>query len=208
MSLSLLRKSPLEACRLNVYRTGPQPGSFDAHGSLVEGGPCSINATKFGHMAFELRAVASNYASNDYFYPWLQRGVGWVQVPTSVPDGTLVLTGGVNGCTIVVTQLLGHYYFYHDGDSRHLYPGLTTGTEVARVTPADYDPGDAANRLFQDRLASLAASGTRPAGDLSYGHFVVAVKHKGRFGLYVTGLMSINGVSKLPSDTSPCLATF
>lgn len=208
MSLALLRRSPLDACRSNVYRTGPQPGSFTGQGQLVEGGPCSLNVSQFGDGAFDVKAVASSYASSDYFYPWLQRGVGWVKVPKSVPNGTIVLTGGVNGCTIVVTELLGDYFFYHDGDSRHLYPGLTTGREVARVGPADYDPGDAGSNAFQQRLAALAAARTQPSGDVSYGHFVIAVKHAGQFGLYVTGLMSLNGFSRLPSDASPRLATF
>lgn len=208
MSLAELRSNPADACNRYVYRTGPNPGSFSTHGAIVEGGMCTIAQKAISAGFYDLKAVATGYAGTDYFYPWLQRGIGWVQVPKSAPDGTIVMTGGVNGCTIVVTELLSNYFFYHDGDSSHLYPGLTTGREVARIAPQDYDPGDAANTAFQQALARAAASGQRPSGDLSYGHYVIAVKSKARFGLYATGLMSLNGLSRLASGDSSCLATF
>lgn len=208
MSLATLRSDPQNACMRNVYRTGPAPGSFTGQGAIVEGGRCTIATKEVATGIFDLTAVASNYASVDYFYPWLQRGVGWVQVPKTVPDGTIVMTGGVNGCTLVVTELLSNYFFYHDGDSRYLYPGLTTGNEVARVAPKDYDPMGCGQKAFEEALAQASRKGTRPVGDISYGHFVVAVKTNGRFGMYVTGVMSLNGLTKLPLGASSCVATF
>ena len=208
MSLALLRSDPMNACLANVYRTGPNPGSFTGAGAMVEGGGCTIGSNEVNTGFFDLKATASNYASYDYFYPWLQRGVGWVQVPKNAPDGTIVMTGGVNGCTMVVTELLSSYYFYHDGDSKYLYPGMTTGNEVARVSPKDYDPLGWANKIFQSKLHEGARAGVVPVGDVSYGHFVVAVKKDGRFGMYSTGVMSFNGLTKLPVGLSPCIVTF
>ena len=118
MSLATLRSDPQNACLRNVYRTGPAPGSFTGQGAIVEGGRCTIAATEVTTGVFDLKAIASNYASTDYFYPWLRQGVGWVQIPKNVPDGTIVMTGGVNGCTLVVTEFLSNYFFYNDGDSK------------------------------------------------------------------------------------------
>jgi hypothetical protein len=45
-------------------------------------------------------------------------------------------------------------------------------------------------------------------GDVSYGHFVVAIKKNGRYGMYATGIMSLNGLKKLPFGVTPCIVTF
>jgi hypothetical protein len=208
MSLGTLRADPLNSCLRNVYRTGPARGSFTDKGDIVEGGRCTIGCDEVETGFYDLKATASSYQSNDYFYPWLQRGIGWVKVPKAVPDGTIVMTGGVNGCTLVVTELLTSYYFYHDGDSKYLYPGLTTGNEIARVAPKDYDPLGWGQKMFASALGEAARAGVQPQGDTSYGHFVVAVKKEGRFGFYSTGVMSLNGLTKLPIGLSPCIVTF
>ena len=208
MSLKTLRSDPMNSCWRNVYRTGPKPGSFTGRGDLVEGGSCTIEATEVQPGIYDLKAVATSSAGRDYFYPWLRRGVGWVKVPKNVPDGTIVMTGGVNGCTIVVTEFMSNYYFYHDGDSKYLNPALTTGSEVARVTPKDYDPLAWGQKKFEEALQEAGRSGTALSGVVSYGHFVVAVKSGGRFGIYVTGAMSLNGLTKLPVGVTPCVVTF
>jgi hypothetical protein len=61
---------------------------------------------------------------------------------------------------------------------------------------------------FQDALAEAARKGVKPKGDVSYGHFVIAVKQAGRYGFYATGLMSLNGLRKLPFAVTPCIVTF
>ncbi|MBM3508443.1 MAG: hypothetical protein FJX64_12315 [Alphaproteobacteria bacterium] len=208
MSIATLRSDPASACLRNVYRTGPAANSFNGQGAVVEGGGCSIDVKEAQTGVFDLKAVASGYASNDFFFPWLQRGVGWVKVRKSVPDGTLVITGGVNGCTLVVSEHQTDYYFYHDGDSKYLKPSMITGNEVARVTPNDYDPNGIGQKAFEAALAKAAGSGVKPVGDVSYGHFIVSVKKNGQFGMYVTGVMSLNGLTRLPGGDSACVATF
>jgi hypothetical protein len=208
MSLPILRIDPLTACTNNAYRTGPSPGSFNGQGAIVEGGRCTIASMQLAPRIFQLTATAAANAGTDYFYPWLQRGIGWARVPRNVPNGTIVMTGGVNGCTLVVTEFMSDYYFYHDGDSSHLYRGLTTGREVARVAPRDYDPFDRGRKAFESELSTAASRGVRPAGDVSYGHFVLAIKNNGRFGMYATGLTSLNGLSILPPAITPCIVTF
>ena len=208
MSLKQLRADPLNACLTNVYRTGPGRDAFNGAGALVEGGPCVIDAKEVQAGFYDLKAVPTGYTGSDYFYPWLRTGVGFVKVPKNGPDGTIVMTGGVNGCSIVVNELGSDFYFYHDGDSKFLGTVATVGTGVAKVTPRDYDPFDMGNKAFSAALASAAKAKVKPTGDVSYGHFVVAVKVAGRFGFYSTGVMSLNGLAKLPVGLTTCIVKF
>ena len=44
---------------------------------------------------------------------------------------------------------------------------------------------------------------------VAYAHYVIAVKQGGRFGFYVTGQISLNGLSKLPNGWgTSCIVTF
>lgn len=84
------------------------------------------------------------------------------------------MTGGVNGCTIVVSEHGSDYYFYHDGDSKHLNLNAVRGNIVAKVTPKDYDCLNWGNKLFAKELYQASQKGVKPSGDTSYGHFIVA----------------------------------
>lgn len=198
MTLSKLRVNPEHACQQFAYRTAPASGSFNT-GNV--GGPCTISCTEAAPGFFDLKATATN-VSSDYFYPWVGSGVGEVTVPKAVPDGSVVMTGGMNGCTIVVVDRLQNYIFYHDADSKHLTPMRMT---VAKVAPNDYDPLDWGLKEFKSAMDSADQEDLK--GDISYGHFVVAVKHKGQFGMYVTGVISLNGLRRL-TQVSYCLGTF
>ena len=207
MSLAVLRLLPIDACRANIYKAGPESGSFTNTGTLVEGGKCQINEEFVKPGMYHLKAKASD-TGTDYFFPWLRTGVGYVKVPHAAPDGTVVLTGGVNGCSIVVSTLQNDYYFYHDGDSKCLIPGMVKGKEVARVGPDEYDPLNQARDQFSAALGTASGAGVKPAGDVSYGHFVLAVKKNGQFGLYSTGVMSLNGFTKLTQGALPLCPLF
>ncbi len=207
MSLSTLRSDPKNACMRNVYRTGPASGSFTGAGDMVEGGRCTITSGEASTGFFDLKATAKT-TGTDFFYPWLRTGVGWVKVPKNVADGTIVMTGGVNGCSLVVSEQTTDYYFYHDGDSKYLKDDMVVGNEIARVAPKDYDPLGWGQKTFESALQKAAQTGVKPVGDVSYGHFVVAVKKDGRFGFYSTGVMSLNGLTKLPIGLSTCIVTF
>lgn len=207
MSLAVLRVLPVDACRANIYKTGPEAGSFTNTGQLVEGGRCKINEEFVKPGMYHLKAEASA-AGTDYFFPWLRTAVGYVKVPLATPDGTVVLTGGVNGCSIVVSKHQNDYYFYHDGDSKFLRPEMVQGNEVARVGPNDYDPMNQGMNQFSAALGAASRAGVKPVGDVSYGHFVFAVKASGQFGLYSTGVMSLNGFTKLAQAALPLCPLF
>ena len=207
MSLATLRADPVNACMADVYRMALAAGSFAGTGNLVEGGRCTIDARAPAPGFFDLSATQAG-AGGDYFYPWVRQGVGWVRVPKAAPDGTIVMTGGVNGCSIVVTQDGSDFVFYHDGDSRYLTPQMMTGTEIARAGNKDYDPLGWGEKAFRNGLEDMRRRNITPKGELSYGYFVVAVKVAGRFGLYSTGAMSMNGLHRLPVGLSTCIVRF
>ena len=207
MSLSTLRADPMNACMGAVYQTVPQSGAFTGTGNMVEGGSCRIAATSPAPGVHTL--TASEAADGgDYFFPWVARSVGWVKVPKAAPDGTIVMTGGMNGCAFVVTADATHYYFYHDGDSRYLTPQMTTGAEVARAANKDYDPLGWGQKIFLRAGEEMRSRNETPQGPFFYAHYVIAVKAAGKFGLYATGLMSANGLQRLPIGLSPRITSF
>lgn len=75
MSLQSLRNNPLESCKFNVYRTGPQEGSFKRHGAIAQGGRCTIKEKKFANGFYDIKAIEAPNGNSDYFYPWLRQGV-------------------------------------------------------------------------------------------------------------------------------------
>lgn len=200
MSLPELRRTPKNACERNVYITS-QGVAFPAY---PVGGRCEIRAKQLQTGFFELRAYPDDAAGQDYFYPWVPDGVGTVQVPKNVPDGTIVMTGGLNGCGITVSEEGNSYIFYHDANCQYLTPANTRGKVVATAKPRDYDPLDWGFKAFQHALLQK-----EPSGEVFYGHCIVAVKKEGKFGLYVTGSMKLSGKrTQLPLNVSQCIVTF
>ena len=181
-----LRVNPSAVAQSTAIITGPTPGHF---AGVQQGDRCSITATQVNSGLYSLNAV--QHQGTDYFFPWLQRSFTWVRVPKPVSDGTIVLTGGVNGCTLVVSEDAGAYYFYHDGDSKYLKPGDIAGNVVSRIGPADYDPNDDLFTVFNGFVRSYAATGRDPGGAFDYGLYVFYVRVGGRFEAIKTGVISI-----------------
>jgi hypothetical protein len=76
---------------------------------------------------------------NDFYFPWVPSGVGEVIVPIKPDDGTIVVTGGMNGCTLQVNKDANHYYFYHDADGKYLGNlGPLPGKMVCHIGAASY----------------------------------------------------------------------
>jgi hypothetical protein len=128
---------------------------------------------------------------NDYCFPYVGNGFGWVSVPKNIPDGSLVVTDGLSGCDIIVTDHAGAYNFYHDADGKALqaYGSALIGREVVRIGPAAYDPGD----QLHNTLAQFTQKAELRKSPIQGGHFIVAVKHDGHFGLYVSGYRTAGG---------------
>ena len=40
----------------------------------------------------------ANHHSTDFYFPYVQGNAGYVGIQTPIQDGTVVVTGGMNGC--------------------------------------------------------------------------------------------------------------
>jgi hypothetical protein len=186
---------PKVLVKSTAIRTGPALGSFS--GTQI-GGRCKISETNAGDV-YTLNATDN--MGTDYFYPWLQRSFGWVKVPKSAPDGTIVATGGLNGCSLIVSTKGDDLYFYHDGDSKYLPvgSGSIVGNEIVRIRPNDYDAGDVVHKSFVATLSSYSARGlAMPSGDVSYGIFILWIKIKGEFIAVSSSVVSVGSPIALP----------
>lgn len=78
---------------------------------------------------------------SDYYFPYV-RGVGQVTVgPVGrIPEGTIVVTGGMNGCALEVTVRNNQFVFYHDQNGVSMRGVWNAGRTVCRITEAAYWP--------------------------------------------------------------------
>jgi hypothetical protein len=116
------------------------------------------------------------------------------------------MTDGLSACNIVVTDNADCYNFYHDADGKALqqFGSALIGREVAKVCPADYDPGNQLNGI----MAQYTKNEEFKQKPIQGGHFIIAVKRNGRFGLYVSGFMTAGGRTSVVSRSgSSCVVT-
>jgi hypothetical protein len=161
------------------------------------GGPCSLKEVKDSGGVTRLKV---GNGGSDYFFPWVNRGVGEVKVSKGVPDGTIVVTGGMNGCSLVVTDTGTHYVFYHDADSRYLGAGPqfrkdVEGNRVCAVGPRTYDPLSIGYKIADDARFTIA-----------YFSQLMIVKHGGRWKVFNSGILHSGGLkTKVESTYRPTI---
>ena len=133
-ALALLRYNPEEACKNYGFVVEYDPNFFFTH----FGGKCKITASLLNDNVIKLYA---SMGGNDYFFPYTHLGgpAGRVQVPAGVDDGTLVLTGGMNGCSLQVMDHGNYKMFYHDANADQLAQEDIDGEQVCRLNYRDYD---------------------------------------------------------------------
>lgn len=147
------------------------------------GGPCKL--TEQNTAADNVIKLEVSNGGNDYYFPWVNRGVGEVKVPKMASEGTIVTTGGMNGCSLVVTELDNHYIFYHDADSKYLGKlKPAEGKEVCRIGPKDYSPLDIGNKLVLES----------PKEGLAYLHQIIIIKHGGKWKVFSSAILIGPGI--------------
>ena len=133
----------------------------------------------------------------DWFFPYRHK-VGMCIVPVGQPEGTLVLTGGMNGCTLTVYQHSGNFYFYHDNNGlylRDMNPG-PPGELVCNVPYRSYGgPLD----IGQKQATDLTKSMKMP---VNFQHTLITVRSGARWKVYVTGVHSY-GITGKHSKFTP-----
>jgi len=123
MQLQKLRFDTDTAVRELMFLVRPDA----TFGNLTVGGPCDIECTKLRDAVYALKPVGGS--GPHYFFPYVQAGgggVGHCLVPSGAAVGTLVITGGMNGCSLEVRSRGSDLMFMHDANGSSL-AGLGNG---------------------------------------------------------------------------------
>lgn len=195
------------ALTLLDLRSNPK-STCDQYGFIVKntlfkedtGGQCKLNLRKLHDNVYELEPIAG---SGDWFFPYRPE-VGFCKVPVGQPEGTIGLTGGMNGCSLDVYKHDGFFTFYHDTNGCHLHKTSTP-------------PGEHVCHVPYKTYAGPLSIGQNQAQDLTHssGHFVyfqhtlVTVRSEGRWKVYVTGVHTYGNSGKFSTfrPTITCLLT-
>lgn len=150
----------------------------------AQGGSCTVFEQGMENGVHRLKVVNGG---TDYFFPWVNRGVGEVTVPRQSPDRTLVLTGGMNGCGLVATSNGGDLVFYHDADANRLGTIVhPIGTQIVKIEPRIYMPTERGARIV----------GATTVGQ-AYSHQLLTVRHNGQWKIFNCGVITGPGL-RLP----------
>lgn len=177
--LDNLRSSPVPTADLQNFlldaRGGPasfvdSAGNDVVSGNIQRGGPVKLVDGAIQNRVGRIKIGAHDGGPRpDYFYPWKPRGVGYVDVPAAAPDGTIVATPAMNGCSAEVRDMGdGNIRFYHDHDGNTLDALLPDrgGSLLTRVNYRHYAPTQ-----HGARMTDGLTDGT------SFGHQVLFVKN-------------------------------
>jgi hypothetical protein len=183
-SLALLRADPDKAMAKYGFVV-----DSEVFTNTTLGGSCLLSASKAGGNIYKLTARAG---SGDFLYPYINNsagGVGVCVVPAGQPDGVIVVTGGMNGCSLQVNKSDSNFYFYHDNNGRSMKGKLTPGEVVCRVDYRDYaGPLDIGQKLVTQYLSERVGAG--------YEYYCITVHHGGKWKVYVSALIRITTVVK------------
>lgn len=207
----LLRIDPVEA--LKRYRFIVESDVYRV-GSL--GGPCTVTCEHLNDRIYKLKVTATG--GSDHYYPYVTNGdsVGRCFVPVGREDGTLVLTGGMNGCAGQVNRLDDATFgFYHDKNSTSIakLPAALPGRTVCNISFADY--AGASGGAYQMDITTKLSSPTKFV--TLYEHYVIAVKDEGEWNMMNSSVLRSQGMDPKNAKTifmmydptpSPRMATF
>lgn len=165
----------------------------DVYTHTTLGGPCAIACDPANGAVYKLTAKQGH---GDYFFPYVHvtsGGVGVCIVPAGQPNGTMVMTGGMNGCALQVNRSGTDFYFYHDANGQSMVGKLTPGEVVCRVEYKSYaGPMNIGENLSIDYNRS---SQTSPKGWLTghsgmvHEYFLITVRSGGKWCVYCSALL-------------------
>ena len=154
------------------------------------GGGCLLSCEPAaGGNIFRLTA---KQGAGDWFFPYINSadgGVGSCVVSQGQSDGTISVTGGMNGCSLQVNKSGANFNFYHDNNGNSMKGKVYPGTEVCRVNYKDYvGPLDIGAKLVDQYLTERVGAG--------YEYYCITVHHGGKWKVYVSALIRITTVHK------------
>ncbi|WP_370980435.1 hypothetical protein [Agaribacterium sp. ZY112] len=123
---------------------------------------------------------------SDYFFPWVNRGVGEVSVPINQPNGTIVTTGGMNGCALQVNRDGDNIIFYHDADNRYLGNlKQPQGQQLCRVEPSLYMKIPYGQTIVEEN----------PRAGLAYLYQLICIRHNNKWKVTYSGIILGPGIN-------------
>jgi hypothetical protein len=176
MSLSKLRTNPdvtITECGFIVDNK--------LYTSNDQGGVCVLKGTLIDktNKIFQLEPTSG---MGDFFYPYRQQ-VGSCSVPIGRSDGAIVLTGGMNGCSLAVYKNGGNFDFYHDTNDTYLASRNPAGTKVCFVPNSSY-----AGPLEVGR--KKATDLTNEKQKVYFQHTLITVHLADKWQVFVSGVLS------------------
>lgn len=146
------------------------------------GGPVTLTEKNEKNVT---RLALANGGS-DYFFPWVNRGVGEVSVPINSPNGTIVTTGGMNGCALQVNRHGNSLIFYHDADNNSLGRLKNAqGQQLCRVEPSLYMKIPYGETIVNEN----------PRAGLAYLYQLVCIRESGKWKVIYSGIILGPGIN-------------
>jgi len=191
LKLSKLRMDPTSA----VADYGFVVAGSDSYDHTIEGGPCTIECKYLGNNIYKL--TPSGRSGSDYYFPYVSQnlngGVGQCRVPAGAADGTIVLTGAMNGCSLDVRRSGPDWLFRHDANglamaSLPLGDPRRSGDAKCRIDVGHYMLG----KWEQTIAASVGSRSTDSASVAGQPlHYLISVKTRGKWLVLNSGILLI-----------------
>lgn len=136
-NLSQLRNNPRQTAKNNIFYVN----TINMAVAQVGG---SVRITPEIKNGITVLNISSNISPNgtDYYFPYI-RGAGEVTVvppPNNNLEGTIVVTGGMNGCALEATVRNNQFVFYHDQNGSAMARVRNAGRTVCSITANSYWP--------------------------------------------------------------------
>ncbi|MEM9056491.1 MAG: hypothetical protein AAGD86_03385 [Pseudomonadota bacterium] len=204
-ALASLRENPEATCTTKRFQVVSK-----VFMNQNNGGPCKATCTRLSGDIFRIDVDSG---TGDYYFPYRTAGVGGLgscAVPRNAPDGTLVLTGAMNGCALVVQALSDTVLmFTHDADGRHFNRSKADGKVLAEIKYADYaGPGEVAKAMFSHKSAEVMKKGKSMKSGAGFFYYLLTVKHGGKWKVYSSGTVKVRDTHAVPFMMTPMLASF
>jgi hypothetical protein len=183
-ALQELRANPEAAIQVNDFFVDVRGFRPTANGVRCELGG-AVTLAESAKPENGVTRLGLEAGGNDYFFPWVNRGVGEVAVPINAPNGTIVVTGGMNGCAFQANRSGTNIIFYHDADNRYLGQlKQPEGTQLCRIEPSLYQKIPFGETLMQSI-----------GGGCVYLYQMICVRHSGKWKVVYSGILLGPGIN-------------
>ena len=179
IDLTFLRMRPSDAVRTTGFMIQIN------HTEHTQSGRCNVDCIPMSNsnrlVTLDIHLTDSG---KDWYCGYERGGMKAVLVPFGQPDGSLILTYPMNGCTLEVRREKEGNRIYHDCNGNRITPSLD-GTKALRVTADHYMDCHDRNfyRIARVSLRIALIRGYKGYG-FNFGHTIICVKQGGYWNVY------------------------